>query len=1095
MRSNAQRLTVVSAVGLSAGALTMLAQTLVQNPSFEANYNETWPHYSAIDMWSGGSGVNDNSGPFHNTGTPVPDQTRIGFKQGGGVVSQDIFGLTPGQQYWVQFFYDARLGSQKVDIAVSFNDVELGKVVNVQPARNRGLPYYFASFPFTPETDTGPLKFTVAVTGDSTALFDGVTIVPRDAGNVVIANPSFEASGDVPDPGTLTTGPAGWTGTGVFGINRADGSGFYANNGVPPDQDHVAFLNDVSALTQSVSGLVPGKPYQLSFAYNASSGATARLQVKAGDAVVFDENVSAVGASNPYRTRTVSFNATDFNAVLSFAQTTAGDRTVLLDDIRLVGESAQPLPPLSIAPGVAEISPGQTFDVAVTVPAELLAARAVDLKFRNLTPAVASLVGADSDGIVTLHFDKNGTTTQSLQVTGHLRGSSLLEVVESAGLKVTDTLVTWVVTSFVKNASFESAAAPPGIGAGAILGWSGGTGVNGTGQPFWDNGTLPDRSQVAVLQGANNLSQTVTGLNPGEGYWLQFFYNARNCCGTPNLDLSVRFAGAELTKITGIQPVGEGVPFNFANVKFTPTASSGLLEFVTTVSGDATLLLDSVNIVQRDAIDLVVQNPSFEGSGTIINGVGYMMGTPMAGWAFAGSGYGINVPGRDPFTDNGVNPDQDTVLFMQNAGGVTQTLTGLTAGRNYTALLWVNARNCCGGAIETTVRVSVDDNPVLEEPIQPVGGANPYLVREVNFTANGTEAVLKIEHAPEAGADRSMVVDNVRVLPAGQIPPIILTQPQGAARVLRGDDITLSVEAMGAAPLSYQWKLNGTDLTGQTASTLALNDVTPAQSGSYTVVVRNAHGSKASRAAMVKVHERVGGAFATGVNASGALLDYGAVDPHYTLVENPNDASSTKAYVVANPGANWVLGTETAQWIGPVIDPQAEPMPAVGFYKYRLSFDLTGFDPANTFVSGSTAADEGIHDIYINGALVPGFRRAGAAGSFAPFVISTGFKAGVNTLDFTVFSTSAPRPTGLIVDGLVIGSQTMTVAPSLAVALQGGQVQVSWPNSVTGYSLQSSTQVNTGWANDPAPAIDQGGRWVVTVAPAGTGKYYRLIKP
>ena len=112
-------------------------------------------------------------------------------------------------------------------------------------------------------------------------------------------------------------------------------------------------------------------------------------------------------------------------------------------------------------------------------------------------------------------------------------------------------------------------------------------------------------------------------------------------------------------------------------------------------------------------------------------------------------------------------------------------------------------------------------------------------------------------------------------------------------------------------------------------------------------------------------------------------------------------------------------------------------MPAVGFYKYRLTFDLAGYDPASTFISGGTAADEGLHDIHLNDVLVPGYRRAGAAASFAPFVITAGFKAGVNTLDVMVFNTSTPRPTGLQVNELVIGSQTVTATPSLSVALAG----------------------------------------------------------
>ncbi len=82
-------------------------QALVRNPSFESNWNVTWPHYGPVDEWPGASGVNglslDPGGPFHNAGTPVPDRVRVGFKQGNGDVSQVIYGLSRARRTGCNF--------------------------------------------------------------------------------------------------------------------------------------------------------------------------------------------------------------------------------------------------------------------------------------------------------------------------------------------------------------------------------------------------------------------------------------------------------------------------------------------------------------------------------------------------------------------------------------------------------------------------------------------------------------------------------------------------------------------------------------------------------------------------------------------------------------------------------------------------------------------------------------------------------------------------------------------------------------------------------------------------------------------------------
>lgn len=89
-------------------------------------------------------------------------------------------------------------------------------------------------------------------------------------------------------------------------------------------------------------------------------------------------------------------------------------------------------------------------------------------------------------------------------------------------------------------------------------------------------------------------------------------------------------------------------------------------------------------------------------------------------------------------------------------------------------------------------------------------------------------------------------------------PPAITSQPKSVSAVI-GENISLSAEATGTAPLSYQWRLNGANLvngprvSGVQEATLSLNGVTDAQAGKYTVAVSNAAGTVISTPAVVSI--------------------------------------------------------------------------------------------------------------------------------------------------------------------------------------------------------------------------------------------------
>lgn len=79
-------------------------------------------------------------------------------------------------------------------------------------------------------------------------------------------------------------------------------------------------------------------------------------------------------------------------------------------------------------------------------------------------------------------------------------------------------------------------------------------------------------------------------------------------------------------------------------------------------------------------------------------------------------------------------------------------------------------------------------------------------------------------------------------------PPVINTQPVSLRAVL-GSDASLSVEASGLAPLSYQWSLEGKDLDGANGATLKISPVSQASVGTYKVRVANPNGSVLSEGA------------------------------------------------------------------------------------------------------------------------------------------------------------------------------------------------------------------------------------------------------
>ena len=183
----------------------------------------------------------------------------------------------------------------------------------------------------------------------------------------------------------------------------------------------------------------------------------------------------------------------------------------------------------------------------------------------------------------------------------------------------------------------------------------------------------------------------------------------------------------------------------------------------------------------------------------------------------------------------------------------------------------------------------------------------------------------------------------------------------------------------------------------------------------------------------------------TGVDATGTPLPDSTVgDPHYTLTSVPapttNNPTSTTAILTRTsaggfPIGPWLGDDKVSTWIGP--DNAHDLNGPTGSYDYQTTFTIpAGVNLSLASISGQWATDNAGSDILINGTSTGS--TASGFSAYSPFTISSGFKVGLNTLDFLVSNAECnctDNPTGVRVEFLT----TNTPEPaSLGLLAVGG---------------------------------------------------------
>ncbi|KEF37651.1 immunoglobulin I-set domain-containing protein, partial [Schinkia azotoformans MEV2011] len=196
-----------------------------------------------------------------------------------------------------------------------------------------------------------------------------------------------------------------------------------------------------------------------------------------------------------------------------------------------------------------------------------------------------------------------------------------------------------------------------------------------------------------------------------------------------------------------------------------------------------------------------------------------------------------------------------TVVVSNGAGNVTSTAATLTvtpAPVAPTITTEPSDQTVTAGGTATFTVIATGDAPLSyqwkKDGIDIAGATSASLtINNAQETDEGSYTVV----VTNAAGNVTSTAATLTVTPA-PVAPMITTEPSDQT-VTAGGTATFTVIATGDAPLSYQWKKDGIDITGATSATLTINNAQEPDEGSYTVVVTNAAGNVTSTAATLTV--------------------------------------------------------------------------------------------------------------------------------------------------------------------------------------------------------------------------------------------------
>ncbi len=386
--------------------------------------------------------------------------------------------------------------------------------------------------------------------------------------------------------------------------------------------------------------------------------------------------------------------------------------------------------------------------------------------------------------------------------------------------------------------------------------------------------------------------------------------------------------------------------------------------------------------------------------------------------------------------------------------------------------------------------------------------SSSYTTPAETTSASGAQFTVVVSNSV-GGATSNAATLTVNAAP---VAPSIATQPSSVT-ITAGQTATFSVTATGTAPLSYQWKKNGTSITGATAASYTTPAETTADSGAqFTVVVSNSVGNATSNAATLTVNPApvapsitaqpsnvtiTAGQTATfSVTATGtAPLSYqwsqngsaisGATSSSYTTPAETTSASGAQFTVVVSNSvgsatSNAATLTVNPAPVAPSITTQPSSVTITAGQTATFSVTATGTAPLSyqwkkngTSITGATAAS------YTTAAET-------TADNGAQFAVLVSNSAGSITSNAATLTVNAPPPGALTPSTTSLNFSNVTVSSNSSLGVNftnSGSTNITVSNVTISGAGFTASGVSNGQIITPAQVVTLN----VIFAPSATG--------